>query len=425
MRSALPVLALVACLTGCNRYDLFRIAGFEQQSFSNKADVLFVIDNSDSMLEEAESLATNFNNFILNLQTFEEELQTDDLGDAVDNYVDYVQNRGAFVDYQFGITTTDVEATGGELVGPLIKRGEPDIAAGFTENLLCEATCFRDDLALPTDPDHQCGEPLGNTVTQEYMDCTCGNSYRGNCGAAVEEGLEAVFLAMCRAVPNPPVECFADVNNGEEEFPAILTQNDTLSNEGMLRDNANFIPVIVSDEGDGSRRMNREQTAEAYRDAFAKFNRRMSWVVIAPGLDDDLTVTCPGTATDYGVVRYNWMAFTTDGLSIDIFDANCTTQDFDTALEAVGDLLNNLLTSFPLQSVPDPQSIIVLVEGSELERASVVAQDQFGFDVYSNGWTYRVQDNAVVFHGASIPTYEQDVDVYYMPIDGMPRELPF
>lgn len=414
---------------GCNRYDLFRVAGYEQQGFSNRADILFVIDNSDSMLEESESLAVNFSGFINNIDTFEQQLSYEGLPDAVTNFVDYIQNRSAYVDYQFAITTTDVQTDGGELLGPLLERGDDKIASNFIETLACESTCFSVDAAVPNDPEYQCGQPLGDFLSQEFLGCACGdNSWKGNCGAANEQGIEAVFLAMCRAVPNPPVECFADIDNGEDApSPSRLTESDKGTNAGMLREGANFIPVIVTDEGDSSIRVpGGDEIPSAYTDLFAKFRTRMSWVFIGPGLDSENKVVCPGTASDWGVVRYNYMAYTTDGMAIDIYEDGCDEQpDFQSALEQFANLLTNLLTSFPLQSVPVPDTIIVLVDGQKVIEAEVTGQDQFGFDTYSDGWTYRTADNAIEFHGAAIPPYDSKVEVYYMPIDGMPRELPF
>ncbi|MCA9493088.1 MAG: VWA domain-containing protein, partial [Myxococcales bacterium] len=242
-RSTALICALLPALGSCNSYELFRVSGYEQQSFNNKADVLFVIDNSDSMLEESASLATNFAAFIAEIDTVEQERSYVGLSDAVTNYVDYVQNRSAFVDYRFSITTTDVNTDAGKLVGRTVKRGEANVPERFIDDLVCEATCFSSASVLPTDPGYQCGDPLGDTLSEEYVQCACGASYIGNCGSAVEEGLEAVFLAMCRAVPNPPVECFADVeiedsNGNLQVYPALVDPSDTLSNPEMLRDDA-------------------------------------------------------------------------------------------------------------------------------------------------------------------------------------------
>jgi len=416
---------LATTLLGCNRYDLFLIAGYQQESFNNKADVLFVIDNSDSMLPVSQSMAVNFAGFIGGIDESEQARSYEGLPDAVTNFVDYVQNRSAFVDYQFGITTTDVPTEAGELVGPVVKRGEDDVPNRFIENLACEATCFDPSSPLPTDNGYNCGDPLGSFLTQQFMDCTCPSSYQGNCGAAKEEGVEAAFLALCRAVPSPPEACFADVDNGYEQFPAQLDPSDTLTNEGLLRDGSNLIIVVVSDEGDGSRRQQTEDIPQNYLPLFEQFRRRMTWVYIGPDLDEEAHVRCPGTATDWGVVRYNYLAYTSNGRTIDIFDESCRVKDFEETLSELGELLTNLLTEFPLKSVPIPGTLIVLVDGQQIDPATVTGTDSFGLDVWSDGWSYRTADNTVEFHGAATPNYDANVEVYYKPVDGMPRELPF
>lgn len=426
MATAAVIAAIASVGGGCNRYELFRLAGYQQQSFSNRADLLFVVDNSESMLEESESLAVNFAGFVGGIDELEQTLGHDGLPDAVTNFVDYVQNRSAFVDYSFGITTTDVDTDGGELLGPLVARGDEHVSQSFIGTLACESTCFGSSAVVPSNSDFECGDPIGSYLSEEFMDCECGDgSWRGNCGAPKEEGIEAVFLAMCRAVPNPPVECFADVDNGVEQYPARLSQADIGTNAGLIRDNANFIAVVVTDEGDGSRRMaGGDDIPEVYQRLFSQFNTRMSWVFIGPGLDADQKVACPGQATDWGVVRYNYMVHVTDGLSIDIYD-DCETKDFESALDQLADLLTNLLTAFPLQSVPVPGTVVVLIDGQEVVEAEVTGQDSYGIDEFSDGWSYRASDNAIVFHGAAIPPYDANVEVYYKPVDGMPRELPF
>lgn len=423
---------LALMLAGCNRYDLFRAAGYQQQSFSNKADVLFVVDNSPSMLEESESLAVNFAQFIEEIDSFERQLSYEGLPDAVTNYVDYLQNRSSFIDYSFGITTTDPDDLGGKTVGRPVQRGDDNVAGRFVSNLACEAICFPDGTSLPSDDEHSCGDPVGAYLSQDFMDCECGGgSWMNNCGTADEQPLESVFLAMCRAVPNPPVDCFEPYtmleNDGDEtEQPPRLDRSDIMSNEGLLRDGANFVVVVVSEEGDGSHRQpDGDEIPEEYVELFAKFNRRMTWVYIGPTLDAGMEVACAGLASDWGVIRMNYLVHTTSGLLIDIYDESCESKDFKEALETFGELLNNLLTAFPLQSVPVPGTLLVLVDGKEVPEAQVTGTDQFGLDVYSDGWSYRSADNAVEFHGTAVPSYDANVEVYYLPVDGMPRELPF
>jgi hypothetical protein len=204
------------------------------------------------------------------------------------------------------------------------------------------------------------------------------------------------------------------------------------SNEGLMRDDAAFIPVIVSDEGDGSRREDPNVGIPAkYADLFDQFGHRMTWVLLGNTIDPDGHVHCAGTGSDWGVERYFYMTHITNGEVINMFedpdnDGVCDTRDdFETALGELSNLLVNLLTSFPLQSVPVPGTVVVLVDGHAVGEAEITGQDQFGFDEYSDGWSYRSSDNSIVFHGQAIPDYNAKVEVYYDPVDGMPRSLPF
>lgn len=390
-----PTLSLAALLlaAGCNQYELFRLSGYQQDSFSNRADILFVIDNSGSMEPFAQDLADNFEGFVQQLSSVEENVVREDLGDAVDNYIAYQQNPGAYVDYQLGITTTDVDVTGGELLGTpkILARGEDRLAQKFIDTLLSEATCQ--------------AEP---------------------CGTAQEEPIEATFLAMCRSVPNPPTDCFQDIAVGDYIWPSRLTQADINSNGGFLRDNATFLPVIVTDEGDSSRRMAQGNVvADDYLELTSRFNRHVSWVVIGPPTDDEHQPTCPSFSPDWGTVRYEFLIQQSNGLKIDILDPDsCEANDFETALTALGNLLQSLLTSFPLDSVPVESTILVFVEGDQVPRAEESGVDDFGLPTLTAGWVYQPDTNSIRFYGDAIPANDAKVEVYYEPIDGMPRSIP-
>ncbi len=420
-RLLLGALALSA-LTGCNSYDLFRVGGYQQQTFSNKADILFVIDNSDSMVEEAQAIADNFPAFIGDLQTRDAQYSYDDLGDAVENYQTYVVDRGAFVDYQFGITTADVGVENGALVGevPIVKKGSPTLVEDFNANILCNLLCADEGDVSDADA--------------AELDAMCGaNQWVGNCGSANEQHLEAVYKAMCRSVPNPPTDCFDPGPTEDSEAYTPLDESDILSNEGFLRPGSTMITVLVTDEGDDSARLpNAEPLPIPYEALYNVFGQRMSWVAIAPTLKPDLSdAVCAGTAQNWGVIRFQYMVEQTNGLFIPIDDATpnaegfCGQADFAAALEQLAGLLQNLFNSFPLQSVPREDTIIVFVDGEEVAESADVTVDQFGIERFSAGWTYRPSDNSIVFHDEAIPGFDSDVLVYYQPVDGMPRDLPF
>lgn len=412
---ALPI-ALLALATGCTEdVDFFRSAGFAQESFTNNADLLFVIDNSCSMTEESAGLASNFSGFIDQLTDPEAGGQGNDgLSDAVSSYIEALRSREGYVDFRISITTTNVAQDYGGLKGsqPYIDNSDPNIPDAFRDSLLCETACL-DPGVIPSDPSYTCGDPV-TEVTSQYLDCQCGEGgWLNQCTTEEEEGIEAVFMAMCRAVENPPDECYAD----DSQF----RDTDILSNEGMLRDDSVLIPIVISDEGDQSRRAtDGDADISPYLDRFRRFDQRMAWAVIGPSSEFP---DCPSGAANWGTQRYEDIVSETRGRYIPIkteVNGTCTDTDFGENLEQLGELLSSLLEAFPLTGVPDEDSILAFVEGKRIDRA-VLNEDE----TYGDGWSYDVKRNAVVFHGEALPDYEEKVEIYYLPLSGMPRELPF
>lgn len=422
-RHAIALFAVALSTTSCNQYDMFRLSGYTQESFSNRADIIFVVDNSASMIEEAAALASNFSTFIRDLTEEEDDSADGGIPSAVETYIAYVQNRGSFVNYQLSITTTDAETDYGRLYGavPVVSKGDDDVAETFIQNLMCDATCVPQASDLPN-VNHTCGDPLGDSnVGQQYLNCECGqNEWVGNCASTgAEEPLEALFMSMCRAVPNPPERCFDPVNQFREA--------DILSNDGMLRDRGTVIPVIITDEGDQSRRFpSAEPDAEIYIDLFNRFGKRITPVVIGPVFDDEIAdFKCPTGAANIGALRFRSLVDYYDGLLINIADPDngCAETDFSVALDQLGQLLKSLQETFPLQSVPDIDTLLVFVEGVRVAQSDESIVD--GSPAYTDGWSYDDANNAIEFHGSARPEPNADVQIYYQPLDGMPRELPF
>lgn len=434
----LPVLLALSAVS-CNGYDLYRVAGYEQANFSNEADILFVIDNSPSMVGESEALALNFQVFLDTL------VATDGGGDspvadAVGGYVTYVTDRGALIDYQLGITTTSVAAVGvpgevGDLLGDprIIARGDEDVAGRFTENLVCDAVCWK-ECTTETEREEtgDCIEPGGydpddlQEITVDYLHDTCGvDQWVGHCGSGNEEPIEAALLALCRAVEDPPDFCFDG---------GTLAEADVGSNSGLLREGATALIVMLTDEGDSSRRMVTGDTdVETYLALFDQFDVSYRFAVIGPPFEADSTeFDCIGGAQPWGVERLYNMAEATGGFYRWLWgrdkeldeDGNeaCTyaPEDFSEHLQELGKLLNSLLTYFPLQSVPDPSTIRTFVNGEEVPAAVLDGESS-----WSDGWSYEPAQNAIEFHGEAVPDYNADVQIYYQPLEGQPRELPF
>ncbi|MDG1478430.1 MAG: hypothetical protein P8R54_02520 [Myxococcota bacterium] len=430
--------------TGCNQYEYFNIAGYVQADYSNDADVIFVIDNSQSMVDESASLALNFNAFIQTLTSEDGAAQnTDGLSDAVSNTIDASQERGRYIDYQLGITTTTAKLIGGDSTGlepgeggwllgdpTIISKWDPDVEDAFRRNLLCEATYWDED-EVPSDLSYVCGDEP-DQITQEYLDCECGlGEWEGNAGSGDEEPLEAALLALCRSVDSPPELCFE--GDAEHSFTSADINSNNTADRQLLREDATTVVVIVGDEGDDSWRLPEgEETPDTYIDAFAEFERPIRMVTIGPNYnDDDGSFPCnSGGAQTWMVERLQAMADETNGFFAPLeeqINGDCEQADFAEYLAELGQLINNLLTAFQLQSIPDIETIRVYVDGLEVSAAAetdVIDPDADTLE-YTRGWSYDSAQNAVAFWGENVPDYNQDVRIYYRPLVGKPRELPF
>jgi hypothetical protein len=223
---------------------------------------VLVVDNSDSMLEETSELAV-------------------------------AAGSALFPDGSL-VAITTVDGTGA-LVGEPITA---DHGAGVQQQLLCEATCFGDDAALPVDPSYTCGDPF-TYVSEEVMACLCPEDWRGNCGPASEQGLESAHQAT-----------------------AALELSDTYE----------VHVLVISDEGDSSVQLaNGDPDVGPYEGLLAG----ITFHALAPGLDAAGQVICPGTAADWAVQRYQAMTQLTGGMYVDLYDAGCITGDMEAALDAV------------------------------------------------------------------------------------------
>ncbi len=383
MRWCAPAVFL---LCGCNHYEMFAMSGFSGQYLPPKADVLFVVDSSESMYEESEALA-------LAAGALAGELDALAMSWERDN-----DNAATFPDYQFSITTLDAQVVRGAVRGnqPFFRRDESGLDAAFEQALLCDAVCFPAELE--------------GVVTPEYLDDLCGNDrWRSNCGGESEEGLETVLLALCRAVPEPPEECF--------EIPSLFDGGDVLANEGLLRDDSVFIPIIVSDEGDASRRMTQlDVPPSAYNRIFNKFETRMSWGVIAPSLGEDGEPRCPSVATSWGVLRYQYIAETTGGVMIDIHSPSCSPGDFEEGFARLADLIGGRSHAFYLRSPAIEETILVRVDDLAVPHASGGDPDRFGFPRFGDGWSYQADPPTVMLHGSAAPGPVDKVRIWYQPL---------
>ncbi len=386
-------MTLLCALAGCNSYELFRVAGPSPEG-PRAADVLFVIDDSESMREESVSLAEGFSEFVASLTA-------DDQG---------------LVDWRIALTTTDAAGRAGELLGsrPVLARGEPDAADRFVETLLCEAACFSDRELVTDDPGFECAEPgrFSGEVSRQSLDCLCGaGEWLEHCAAGNEAPLEVVLDAMCRTARRLPDE-------GCEEVPA----GERSAVDGFLRDEAVLVPVVVTDEGDGSPRL---RTLEAwpgrYGELYSSFEvggepARLSWAAVAPTLDADYEPRCPGLAQSWGIQRLRYLVEGSGGLYEDVYAEDCGPRDLSQVLASLGDHLRRGGGAVRLPSEPIPETIAVVVGGRGVAPAELVGEDVFGQPVFGDGWQYLPETRTVIVHGDAAPVGDDAVEVYYRPV---------
>jgi hypothetical protein len=447
----LAALTLLGSVSGCNRYAMFNQAGYEQASFSNNADILFVVDNSSSMSQEAGALGLSMDAFIGRLTSTDGAVAvTETLTDAVGNYITYTQERGKFLDYQIGITTTTPDdnandgmdpGEGGRLVSAPIVKDDPDVAAAFRTTMLCDTTYWpsdtpRSNAGAITECD---GPPESGEISQEYLDCVCGFDEWKNTreGTGTEEPLESALMALCRSVENPPDTCFD--TSGGSIFADIdpATEPGANTNAGFIRPDSTVIVVIVTDEGDSSRRIPQTgadtELATPYLEAFAEFENNIKVVGIGPLYDPEVDgqPRCIEGAGfgGYLVDRIIHATEETGGFYRYIVEedagAGCVNSDFSEHLTELGVLLEDLDTAFELQSVPDVSTIQVWLNGEEVPKAPAIVNQNTNETTYEQGWSYDSALNAVVFWGTWVPDYNADVEIFYRPLSDKPRDLPF
>ena len=171
-------LAVPLLFAGCNQYDIFLLSGYEQSTFSNDADIVFIIDNSDSMTDEAEELAQNFGTFIRDLTTTSEYGQKG-LSAAVSDYLLYRRSgqRDRFSTWNHhdihGRKRSRSSRKRWSEAPTSSRKVSEDVALNFTRSLLCEATCFTNPISsLPfpatstpaTKPIPKCPTPSTKTT---------------------------------------------------------------------------------------------------------------------------------------------------------------------------------------------------------------------------------------------------------------------
>lgn len=303
-----------------------RIDTFKQVP-APKVDVLFVIDDSFSMGDDQERLRQELPQVVSLAATWSQ-------------------------DYHIGITTTDTLQVRGEFVG----------------------------------------FPRFADVTVDPV-AFAGNLLVGTAGYYIEKGLEAAYLALYNRSQQTDLVCNPDIPAqcpGDDGEGLGLICVDGLCagrNAGFLREDAELVIIIVSDEEDSS-----PQTVGWYVDRFADLKRPGSGVGVVV---HSVIVTPAGCLGGFGTPgqRYTQTSEALGGKVVSI----CA-PDFGAEFEKVAVRTFGLKDRFYPTLAPDPSTLSVTVAGEPCED-----------------WSWNAAAGAVVFpeDSACFPEFDEDVAVEY------------
>lgn len=82
---------------------------------------------------------------------------------------------------------------------------------------------------------------------------------------------------------------------------------------------------------------------------------------------------------------------------------NICSQSLIEAVSSIRERIEQILTDYPLSTVPNPASIVVNINGVKVEESSV------------NGWKYISDINVIRFYGTAVPAADADILVDYDP----------
>jgi hypothetical protein len=304
----------------------------EDKEFSiSYFDILFVVDNSPSMLDESIMISSGLPKLLDNLG-WEFDTQFAVTTTSVDSYL--------------GLTTEVDPGEAGLLLGEesIIQWDDPEVSQKFKKTIVCEGIYWEYD-SLPIDENYVCDseEPQIDfeSPTVEELDCYCGDMvWYNRAGSGNEEPLEAAVLAICRAEEEPPEFCYDPLS--------VFTENDVSSNDGFIREDSHVVVITIGDEGDYSRRMQQgDGVSGAYEDIFGAFDFPVHSASIGPNyvLETNEFPCNSSGATTWSVERLIRIANGTNGIYRPIVveeDGGCKAAQLEQYFEDFAEMLHDI-----------------------------------------------------------------------------------
>lgn len=192
-------------------------------------------------------------------------------------------------------------------------------------------------------------------------------------------------------------------SGNEQGMASIEAALNSQHNQGFLRDESFMAIIILSDEEDNSPKTNDQHidyldTLTGTTGGYRRYNVSNISVL-------DLN-NCTGHAVSEVGQRYQDLSAATDGITADICE-----DDYTNLLGEIQTKITTLSTQFYLSRFPVPETIVIKLSQTCNGVYETVPFDQ----TQTNGWYYRVESNAITFHGSWVPQQDACLEVDYTP----------
>ena len=423
-KSTLSLAAFALATSGCSGAPSISVLpssdNFTQngKEITAKMDILWVIDNSGSMIEEQKNLRDNFNSFI----------------------TEFV---GKGYDFRIAVTTTDAWLTN------IYETNPPSVAAAETQpathndpshpknglpyakydyfkaNGAISSACDNWNGSGPDPDEYFQDEPL---LSSAFLD---GNVSYGEqeAGVVTVEGSASGYSLI--SSDDPTID-FSLSNSGaandvevvfgknilqgvcgsgqESGIRSMLTALENPANAGFPRADAHLAVILVSDEEDALvdeatyPEFSITNVDSAIKDKLTGENT-YSFHTISILEGDSSCLSFSGSGSAYGT-KYEELAALSEGKAISI----CS--DFSVGLRDIAQSIIETTVEFPLTDTPqstDGAGFVVSVKNVGESEFTTIPKNS------ENGWTYNAERNSIIFHGTGIPAQNAQLNIFYDP----------
>lgn len=329
-------------------------------SVNTKIDILWVVDNSNSMRTSQEDLANNFGSFIANFQAkgydFKMAVTTSDAYLADTKYLSFYNYNGVYGNYK--------------------QKYFDDLAQA-------DKALFRDGVL-----GDRTGFPVFSHLTPSISQVFQKNILQGINGWGYERPFESILETLAHP-----------------------------GNQNFIRDDSFFAIIIVTDEDDFSTDTNQWLASNTHPDltTVSSYVTELDRITNSTGATRRYNVsnisildeTCREALNDVFTERIvasrvQQLTDATEGFQGSLCG------NFGSELSLIADKIITLSNQFYLDRLPIPETIRVVVNGNVIPKVDPLASGAIG-------WYYNSEANSVVFTPGAVPEQGASISINFDP----------